>query len=31
LGVNRALRRAGVGDGDVVRIGEFAFDYEEDA
>lgn len=30
LGVNKALRRAGVGDGDIVRIGDFAFDYEED-
>jgi GTP-binding protein len=30
LGVNRALRRAGVGDGDIVRIGDFAFDYQED-
>ncbi|MEM7340771.1 MAG: Obg family GTPase CgtA, partial [Actinomycetota bacterium] len=30
LGVNKALRKAGVTDGDVVRIGEFAFDYEED-
>ncbi len=30
LGVNRALRRAGVGDGEIVRIGDFAFDYEED-
>jgi len=31
LGVNRALRRAGVGDGDVVCIGDFSFDYEDDA
>ena len=30
LGVNRALRRAGVGEGDIVRIGDFAFDYQED-
>lgn len=30
LGVNRALRRAGVKEGDEVRIGTFAFDYEED-
>jgi GTP-binding protein len=30
LGVNRALRRAGVTEGDIVRIGEFAFDYRED-
>jgi GTP-binding protein len=30
LGVNKALRRAGVSDGDLVRIGDFAFDYEED-
>lgn len=30
LGVNKALRKAGVGDGDIVRIGEFAFDYQED-
>ena len=30
LGVNKALRRAGVSDGDIVRIGDFAFDYEED-
>lgn len=28
LGVNRALKRAGVGDGDIVHIGDFAFDYE---
>lgn len=30
LGVNRALRRAGVRGGDVVTIGDFSFDYEED-
>ena len=30
LGVNKALRRAGLSEGDVVRIGDFAFDYEED-
>ncbi len=30
LGVNRALRSAGVRDGDEVRIGEFVFDYQED-
>lgn len=30
LGVNRALRRAGLSEGDIVRIGNFAFDYEED-
>jgi GTP-binding protein len=30
LGVDRALVRAGVRDGDTVRIGSFAFDYEED-
>ncbi len=30
LGVNRALRRAGVGEGDVVHIGDFSFDYEVD-
>ena len=30
LGVNKALRRAGVSDGDIVRIADFAFDYEED-
>jgi GTP-binding protein len=29
LGVNKALRRAGVADGDLVRIGDFAFDYED--
>ncbi len=30
LGVDKALRRAGVADGDEVRIGDFAFDYEDD-
>jgi GTP-binding protein len=30
LGVNRALRRAGVLDGDTVRIATFEFDYESD-
>ena len=30
LGVDRALRRAGVKRGDEVRIGAFAFEYEED-
>ena len=30
LGVDRALVRAGVRDGDTVRIGCFAFDYAED-
>lgn len=30
LGVNRALRRAGIREGDEVRIGDFAFDYQED-
>jgi GTP-binding protein len=30
LGVDRALRRAGVREGDEVRIGDFAFEYEED-
>ena len=30
LGVNKALRKAGVGEGDIVRVGNFAFDYEED-
>jgi GTPase len=30
LGVNKALRRAGVGEGDTVRIGEFTFEYEAD-
>ena len=30
MGVDRALVRAGVRDGDTVRIGSFAFDYAED-
>ncbi len=30
LGVNKALRRAGVAEGDLVHIGDFAFDYEPD-
>ena len=30
LGVNTALARAGVKPGDEVRIGDFAFEYEED-
>ncbi len=30
LGVNRALRRAGIREGDEVRIGDFAFQYQED-
>jgi GTP-binding protein len=30
LGVNRALRRAGIREGDEVRIGDFAFEYQED-
>ena len=30
LGVNKALQRAGAREGDVVRIGNFAFDYEPD-
>ncbi len=30
IGVNKALRRAGVSDGDEVHIGTFAFEYEED-
>ena len=30
LGVDRALARAGVQQGDVVRIGGFAFEYEVD-
>ncbi|MBV8959190.1 MAG: Obg family GTPase CgtA, partial [Actinobacteria bacterium] len=30
LGVDRALARAGVRDGDRVRIGSFEFDYESD-
>lgn len=31
LGVDRALVRAGVGEGDTVHIGAFSFDYEPDA
>ncbi len=31
LGVNSALSKAGVRPGDTVRIGDFAFDYEDDA
>ena len=31
LGVNTALVRAGVQEGDEVRIGDFVFEYEEDA
>ncbi len=30
LGVDKALRKAGARDGDEVRIGTFAFEYEED-
>ena len=30
LGVNAALRRAGVQIGDTVHIGDFSFDYEDD-
>jgi len=30
MGVDKALRRAGVQDGDTVRIGTFVFDYDED-
>jgi len=30
LGVNAALARAGVRPGDTVRVGDFAFDYEDD-
>jgi GTP-binding protein len=30
LGVDKALKRAGLRNGDEVRIGEFAFEYEED-
>jgi len=30
LGVNKALRRAGVRDGETVQIGDFAFSYEPD-
>ncbi|MCP4227798.1 MAG: Obg family GTPase CgtA, partial [Actinomycetia bacterium] len=29
-GVNKALRKAGVVEGDIVRIGDFAFDYQDD-
>jgi GTP-binding protein len=31
LGVERALHRAGVGEGDEVRVGEFVFTYEPDS
>lgn len=31
LGVDKALRKVGAKDGDEVRIGAFAFEYEEDA
>lgn len=31
LGVDRELRRAGVHEGDTVRIGDFEFEYREDA
>jgi len=31
LGVNKALRKRGLRDGDVVLIGSFGFEYEEDA
>ena len=30
LGVNKALARAGVAEGEEVRIGDFVFEYEED-
>jgi GTP-binding protein len=30
LGVTKALRRAGVREGDTVRVGDFEFEYEED-
>jgi GTP-binding protein len=30
IGVDKALRKAGVRQGDEVRIGTFAFEYEED-
>ncbi|MFP5326018.1 MAG: GTPase ObgE [Acidimicrobiia bacterium] len=30
LGVDKALKRAGAREGDIVRIGSFAFDYEPD-
>ncbi len=28
--MNKALRKAGVAEGDTVRIGTFAFEYQED-
>ncbi len=31
LGVHRMLARAGVGDGDIVRVAEFSFEYQRDA
>ena len=31
LGVNKALRKAGAVEGDLVRIGDLAFEFEEDA
>jgi len=31
LGVNKALRRAGAGEGDLVHIGDLTFEFEEDA
>ena len=30
LGVDKALARAGARDGDIVRIGEFSFEYQPD-
>jgi GTP-binding protein len=30
LGVNKALKRAGVKEGDIVRIGELEFEFQED-
>ena len=30
LGVNKALRRAGVTEGDIVRVGDYAFEYQDD-
>jgi Obg family GTPase CgtA-like protein len=30
LGVNKALRNRGLRDGDVVVIGSFSFEYQED-
>ncbi len=30
IGVNKALRKAGVTEGDIVRVGDFAFDYQDD-